>query len=184
MSPEDINGIVEILKALNDPTVVKPNEWLPVYAALGGAAMGAIVSIIPNWVIESRRERSFSKQIKRCIIAEISAILKIAEQRKYLDAIQSAVNHLKIKPNENYMLVADIPDHYSRVYQENCKHLGVVDSKVSADIIIFYQLIDAVVQDIKPNGTFSANPTLPAYEETLNILTEALEIARNLQESI
>lgn len=181
MTPEDINAIVEIINTLN---IAKPNELLPVYATLGGAAIGAIASIIPTFFIERYREQNFSKQIKKCIIAEISAILRVAEQRKYLEHLQGIVNYLKLNPNESCKLVVDIPAHYSRVYQENCKHLGVINSKSSRDIIVFYQLIDALVQDIKPNGAFGSNQSLRAYEEDLRILTDALDIARKLEKSI
>ncbi|EHH1051910.1 hypothetical protein J7I00_004663, partial [Vibrio parahaemolyticus] len=76
---------------------------------------------------------------------------------------------------------ADIPAHYSLIYQEQCKHIGTLDREVARDIINFYQLIDAIVQDIKPNGTFTTHPSLEAYEESLVMFQLAVQIGKSLE---
>ncbi len=181
MSPEEINSLAETLKIISDITESQPDPWLPIYAALGGAIAGAIASFFPTWLIEKHRERTFSKQIENCLLAEISSLMEIIDQRNYLSAIEEAVHYLRNEPEgTTYSLVVDVPPHYSRVYQENCKNIGVVKNEIARDIVIFHQLIDAVVQDLKPNGIFSSGTKLETFEEMEKIFNQALTIGHEL----
>lgn len=181
MSPEDAQSIAETLKVISELTSSKPNEWLPVYAALGGAISGAIASFFPTWLIERRREAAFAKQIESCLLAEISALVEIIDRRGYLSALKDVADYLRQNPEgTQYKFTVDIPSHYSRVYQDNCKHIGVVRNDISHQIIIFHQLIDAVVQDLKPKGAFSDGAKLDHFEEMEIIFGEAMDIARKL----
>lgn len=183
MTPEEVKAVEETLKFLSDITASKPNEWLPVYAALGGAVAGAIASFFPTWFIEKRRESAFAKQIQNCLVAEISSLVEIVDQRSYLSAIKEAVEHLRLKPKDTYRLAVDVPYHYSRVYQDNCKHIGAIEAEVAREIITFHQLVDAVVQDLKPNGPFSSGARLETFENMEKIFEQALCIGRNLTET-
>ena len=181
MSPEDAQSIAETLKVVSELTSSKPNEWLPVYAALGGAIAGAIASFFPTWLIERRREAAFAKQIESCLLAEISALVEIIDRRGYLSALKDVADYLRQSPEgTQYKFAVDVPSHYSRVYQDNCKHIGVVRSDIAQQIIVFHQLVDAVVQDMKPNGVFSEGATLETFEEMEVIFGEAMDIARKL----
>lgn len=181
MTPEDVQALADTLRIISEITASKPNEWLPVYAALGGAVAGAVASFFPTWLMEKRREINFSKQVENCLLSEIAALVEIIDHRSYLSAINAAVEYLRTQPeNSEYVLVVDVPAHYSRVYQDNCKNIGVVPSDIACKIITFHQLIDAVVQDIKPNGPFSSGVTLEVFEEMLRIFEQALTIGREL----
>lgn len=181
MSPENAQSIVETLTVISELTSSKPNEWLPLYAALGGAIAGAIASFFPTWLIERRRETAFAQQIESCLLAEISALVEIVDRRGYLAAIKGVVGYLRQNPEgTQYRFVVDVPSHYSRVYQDNCKHIGVVRSDIAQQVIVFHQLVDAVLQDMKPNGVFSEGATLETFEEMEVIFGEAMDIARNL----
>lgn len=181
MSPEDVQSLAETLKVISEVTASKPNEWLPLYAALGGAVTGAIASFLPTWLMEKRREINFSRQVKNCLLSEISALVEIIDHRSYPSAIKEAIAYLKSQPEgSEYKLFVDVPVHYSRVYQENCKNIGVVPNGIACKIITFHQLIDAVVQDIKPNGLCSNGAQLEAFEEMQRIFDQALNIGREL----
>lgn len=181
MSPDDAQSLAQTIKIISELTTTPPNEWLPVYAALGGAIAGAIASFFPTWLIERRREAAFARQIESCLLAEISALVEIIDHRGYLSAIKGVANYLRESPEgTQYKFAVDVPSHYSRVYQDNCKHIGVVRGAVAHKIIVFHQLIDAVVQDMKPNGAFCDGATLETFEEMEAIFDEAMNIAREL----
>lgn len=181
MTPEDAQSIAQTIKIMSELTSSEPNEWLPVYAALGGAVAGALASLLPSWLIERRREVAFSRQIERCLLAEISAIVEIIDQRGYQSTLNEIIVHLRQSPKEaQYSFYVDVPPHYSRVYQENCKHIGVVREEVAQKIIAFHQLIDAIVQDLKPSGIFSEGATLAHFEEMGVIFSKAINIARSI----
>lgn len=181
VTPEDIKNITETIKMLGEFMETKPNEWLPVYAALGGAIAGAVASFFPTLLLERRRERKFSRRILSSLIAEISALLEIAEYRGYHKAIEEAIESLKTQPEGSTQIFkVDVPEHYSRIYQENCINIGAVDERYAKDIVIFHQLIDAVIQDVKLESNEYLSMTLRAYEEMNKILTRAIEIGEKL----
>ncbi|WP_049780978.1 hypothetical protein [Hahella chejuensis] len=190
MSPEELKEVVNALKSIIDITSQKPNQWLPLYAALGGAAMGALASFIPTWIFEKRREKVQSIQIESSLISEISALIDIIETRKYLPAIQEAIKHLDSdKTITHYKIIIDVPAHYSRVYQNNCKNIGAIKPEVARNIILFHQIIDAVIQDLKPGAIVqndeieppaNSEDTLDTFREVARLLEQALSIGRNL----
>ena len=181
MSPGELKSLVETLKLIGEMNESTPDPWLPLYAALGGA----IASFFPTWLIERRREKAFSKQIENCLISEISALLEIIDHRNYLATITNTVEYLKSQPKgTKASLFVDVPSHHSRVYQENCRNIGVVSDEKAKKIVIFHQLIDAVIQDIKPNGAFNSGAELETFVEMEIIFRNALDIGRELTKSM
>ncbi len=181
MTPEDIKALTETLKLVTEMAESKPSAWLPLYAALGGAVAGAIASFFPTWILEKRRDHKFSMQVESCLLAEIFALLEIIEHRGYLNSMREVVAHLKTLPEgTTYCFTVDVPQHYSRVYQENCTNLGVVRIETAKNIVVFHQLIDAIVQDIKPGGIASVGATIEAFEQMESIFAKAIEIGHDL----
>ncbi|QFT39669.1 MULTISPECIES: hypothetical protein [unclassified Vibrio] len=174
MNQQDLTIILDAILKL------QANEWIPVVSALGGALVGGLVTFFPTKYLEDRKQKQFALQVRNCIIAEVSALIRVIENRKYVKAIEEAVDHLRNNPTDTYTLEADIPIHYSQIYQAQCQNLGVLDRTVARDIISFYQLVDAVVQDIKPEGTFSKHPSLEAYLESLEMFRLAVKIGKSL----
>jgi hypothetical protein len=115
------------------------------------------------------------------LLAEISALLQIIEHRKYHESIKEVIEHLKDQPpGTTHSYTVEVPTHYSRIFQENCSSIGRIDKFYSEKIIIFHQLIDAVVQDVKPGGVISKGANLDTFEETEKILSRAIEIGNEL----
>jgi len=73
-----------------------------------------------------------------------------------------------------------VPEHYSRIYQANCNKIGLLNKSLAAQIVRFHNLIDAVVQDVKPGGALNDGATLPVFVETRDILSEAIELGYNI----
>ncbi|EIF8206224.1 hypothetical protein LF027_004832, partial [Vibrio parahaemolyticus] len=110
MNQQDLTVVLDAISKL------QPNEWIPVISALGGALVGGLVTFFPTKYLEDRKQKQFALQVRNCIIAEISALVRIIENRKYVEAIEEAVAHLQDKPTDIYTLHADIPIHYSQIY--------------------------------------------------------------------
>ncbi len=181
MSPDEIKALTETVKMLKEMAESKPNEWLPVYAALGGAIAGSIASFLPTLFLEKRRDHKYSRQIQSSLLAEVSALLEIISHRKYLESIQEVIESLSTQPaGTTYSFAVDVPPHYSRVYQENCINIGVVQEDVAREIVVFHQLIDAVVQDVKLCGHVSEGAELEAFIEMEAILKRAIEIGNKI----
>jgi hypothetical protein len=181
LSPEEIKNITETLEVMSQILETKPNEWLPLYAALGGAVAGAITSFFPTLLLERSRENKLSRRLHASFLTEISALLEIIEHRNYRGSIKEVINHLKTQPaGTTHSLTVTVPEHYSRIYQENCKNIGVINEFYAKRIVIFHQLIDAIVQDIQPGGVVSKGAEIVAFEEMDKLFTRAMEVAHEI----
>ena len=181
MTPEEIKSVAEVMSLLKGVASPPVNQWLPLYAALGGAITGAIASFFPTYFLESRRETREARRIKSALLTEIAALLEIIEYRGYLDSVQQVINHLETQsPEATYAFTVMIPGHYSRIYQENCSNIGVIESKTAKDIVMFHQLLDAVVQDVKPSGVVSEGANIESFKELKKIFAQAINIAQDL----
>lgn len=181
MTPEEIKALAETVKLLTEIAETKPSQWLPLYAALGGAIAGAFASFFPTWFLELRRDKNFSRQVENCLLAEVSALLEIIENRRYLISIREVIAHLSEQPaGAIYSFTVNVPQHYSRVYQTNCSNIGAVRNEIAQKIVVFHQLIDAIVQDIKPGGIASVGATLEAYTEMEKIFSNAIDKGRDI----
>lgn len=184
MTPDDIKNITETLQMISQMTQEKPNEWLPLYAALGGAVAGAIASFFPTLLLERHRENNQSRRLLASLITEIHALVKIIEHRNYQGAVKDIIAHLKTQPPAStYAFTVAIPKHYSRIYQENCGRIGSVTEFYAKRIVIFHQLIDSIVQDIQPGGVISGGGTLKSFEEADKLFTQAIAISNELFEA-
>lgn len=56
MNLDDVQKAVQIIQSIQ-ALLGQPNPWIPVYATIGGALIGAIAAIFPNMIIESYKER-------------------------------------------------------------------------------------------------------------------------------
>ena len=183
MTPEEIKALTETIKILTEMAETKPNEWLPVYAALCGAVAGAIASFFPTWFLEKHRDRRYSDKIQNCLLAEIYALLEIIKHRCYLTSIRAVIEHLKAQPRgTKYAFTVIVQPHYSRVYEENCRDIGLVRNDIAVKIVVFHQLIDSLVQDVQPGGVMSVGATIESYEEMEKIFSRAIQIGNDLIE--
>lgn len=184
MTPDEAKALTDTIHVLAQAVESKSSDLLPLYTALAGAAAGAIASFFPTFVLERYREKSISRRTLSSIITEISALLNIAELRNYHSSLKDIISHLEAQPpGTKHVFIVDVPPHYSRVYQQNCSKIGLIDEVFAKDIVVFHQLIDAVVQDVKPGGLANHGLTVEAYKEMERILSQALELGSKLVES-
>jgi hypothetical protein len=179
---DEIKNLTEACKeALVAITKSKPSEWLPLYTAFGGTIVGAIASFFPTFFLERYREKVQSRRVLASLLAEISAFLEVIEHRKYHYSVKKAIEYLETQPaGTTYSYSVSVPDHYSRIYQENCGNIGAINKKYAQKIVIFHQLIDAVVQDVKPGGIISNGANINDFKEMENIFTRAIKIGNEL----
>lgn len=169
---------IEVMKSLFE---AKPNAWVPVIAAVGGALVGGVVSIIPTWWIE-RNKRDFErKSVTSALTAEIKALLCVIEHRQYVKQMKFALEQLKLSPGAKYKYQVKVPEHYSRVYQAHIEKLGIVDSSLSAQIVQFHHLLDSIIQDVSPGGIIA---DIGGDEESFKRLIALAESALTLGREI
>ena len=160
------------------------NVWLPAIMGVIGSFVGAISTFLPNYILERAKSKNESEALKCALLAEISAMVQICARRKYVEGLRDVCAHLSGNSEiEEYSYTVIVPSHYSRIYQENCSNIGMLDKDIATEIVRFHQLLDAVVQDVTPGGVLSSGAGIAAYDEAYNLLREALDIGNKITRS-
>ncbi|MCQ8860076.1 hypothetical protein [Plesiomonas shigelloides] len=179
MSPEELSLI---LIAFSKQSSVQGNEWITLIAALGGALTTAVCGGLMSYQTENSKQKRTAKCLATSLILEVLALKTVIEQRQYVESFEEVISYLRTNPDiESVPYQADIPEHYSRIYQGQCHNIGLIEKEIAIKIIKFHQLLDAIVQDIKLGGTFSDGMTLKGAEEDYRMFTEAMRIAKELE---
>jgi hypothetical protein len=181
METQQLLEAAQTIKVITSLFADKPNEWLPVIAAVGGAFVGGISTFFPTYILEARKHRNEKLAVTTALLSEISALLVIIEHRNYVDGFKEAAAYLRVNPGNTQNFTVKVPAHYSRIYQTYLDRIGLVDPKLATKIIEFHQLVDSIVQDITPGGVIhDKGGDLEAYEELIKISECAISIGKEL----
>ncbi|MDH4572477.1 hypothetical protein [Salinicola acroporae] len=150
------------------PPALYPQVLTGVFTLL--AAFGAIV--LKHFLDKSKRKDA----VRYALFTEVASIIGIIEKRNYREMIR-----LRAEGDVD-TLTAVIPNSYRVVYDSLIGDIGLLNREDVIGLISFYMSIMAVVEDIKPGGTFSRleSATPEAYQEALQILDDALSTGRGL----
>jgi hypothetical protein len=180
MNADNLQKVMQTLQDLKS-LYTQQNQWIPVIAAVGGALVGAISAIFPNMIIERFKERRAVKALTESIVCEIVAILKIIEYRRYLESVEKIIENLRSKPGNTISFTVVIPDNYFKIYHANLDKLSMIDRSIRVKVVTFYQLLEAVIQDVKPGGYISTSPRgIEPYIESASILRKGIELGKEI----
>jgi len=160
MDTQQLLEAAQTINILKSMFVDDKNEWLPVIAAVGGAFVGGVSTFLPSYILENRRLKQETRFLETALIAEISALLEVVEHRRYVRGLEESINYLKKNPGKKRFFSAKIPEHYSRIYQEQISKIGLLHPNLSEKVIRFHQLIDSGVQDISSGGLVEVDPEI------------------------
>lgn len=180
LSPKTILETIEVIRAVKS-LFAEHNPYLPIYSALGGAFIGAVSSFFPNYLINRLKERREKKSTTLQIYAEIKASIELAEHRKYIVQLEQVVAAFAEKQITSYSYQVQVREDVFPIFRASLDRLGILDIDIQVNVVEFYQLIEAVIQDVKPGGLLNAQPASEsAFVETLRISKRAREIGTNL----
>jgi hypothetical protein len=183
MDPKQLTEAMETAQLVKSILGPQRNEWLPVIAAVGGALVGGLVTIVPNYLIELSKRKNECRAVTSALLAEVRALLTIIEHRKYIESFRQITLQLESNPSSTYKISVKVPVHYSRVYQAHIDRLGLINPQQAAKIIEFHQLLDSVVQDIEPSGLIAEQGgNAEAFEQLIAISESAIRIGKELTE--
>lgn len=181
MNLDELQKTIAILQGVKT-LLGQQNPWIPVYAAIGGALVGAISAIFPNMIIECLKERRAVKALTGSIVCEVSAILAIIKHRRYLEAFEDAIETISSMPGTTRAFQVVFPDNYFKVYHANLDQVSLIDCRIREKVVTFYQLLEAVIQDVKPGGLLSMpGQGLAPFNETASILRQAIELGHEIE---
>ncbi|WP_313209645.1 hypothetical protein [Stutzerimonas nitrititolerans] len=151
-------------------------------AALGGAATilaaiaAAVGSITSGWLSRRHQKRA----IRAALLAEVAALSSIIRRRKYREDLEEAAEHVR-RTGDKYYLTVPVPPHYCRIYAANVTSVGLLQPALAQKLVVFYQLVDSVVQDVSPGGVLASGSDDPAdFIDAKELLDEALAVADSL----
>lgn len=153
------------------------------------ALIVALVTVIINFFIQLffkyKDNRSQQLSIQLAIIAEIKALKKLIEQRKYVQDIQNIVLHLEKNRGYRTTLSLDIQENVFPVYSNNLDKIGQLSPIIAPQVVTFYALLSSILQDVKVGGLLSIHEqgNYQNYKNIYDLLTNALEIADEIIKS-
>lgn len=159
----------------------KPNEWLPVIAAVGGAFVGGVFGVMPTILSDRRKERRERKTLTCALLAEIESIVEIIERRKYVEAVDEAVDDLKNGRSSLVQLTFTVSPNYARIFNSCHDRIGLLDRDIATKVIKFHHLIESIILDVSIDSDAVINGGgLELYQELSELFSEALDVANEL----
>ncbi|HRK02870.1 MAG TPA: hypothetical protein PLH57_09405 [Oligoflexia bacterium] len=179
MAEIDAKSILETIEIIRTvkSLFVEQNPYLPIYSALGGAFVGAVSSFFPNYIIAKLKDRKEKRSTALQLYAEVKATIELAEHRYYIKQLERVVEAFNSNQITSYSYEIQVSEDRFLIYKSSLDRLGVLEVDIQVKVVEFYQLLEAVVQDVKPGGLLNARPApVEAYEEALRITKRAREL--------
>jgi len=173
---EALKNTVEILKTVK-PLYEEPSSYLPVYAALIGAFVGAVATFIPSYILSAIRDRHDKKSTTLRLYAEVKSTLEIMAYRGYLEQIELIVSNFEQEQCTSCIYQIQISEDNFPIYRSSLAQLGILDVDLQVRLVKFYGLLEAAIQDVKPGGLLNASPAgKNEFEELRRIVAQATHI--------
>lgn len=168
---------IELLKAAK-PLFEGNDGYITAAIGVTGAIGGALAAYFPNkWLVANQRELQ-RKSTAFQIYADLKSMLEIERHRKYIHALRETIEKFESGEYASASYSVEVPDERYEIYKANLPHLGLLPPTTQSKIVLIYQLVEAVVQDMKPGGLLNATqvgkePFFGAYQ----LLLKAKETA-------
>ena len=181
LEPKTILETIEIIRAVKS-LFVEQNPYLPMYSALGGAFIGAVSAFFPNYLINKIKDRNEKRSTTLQIYAEVKATIELAEHRKYIEQLERVEEAFVRKEITSHTYRIQVPEDRFPVFKSSLIRLGLLDVDLQVKVVEFYQLLEAVIQDVKPGGLLNVKPApVEAFQEALRIMKRAKQLGSDIQ---
>lgn len=168
MAIEEVFQILDYCKTMQSSNPLNP--WIGVF----GAGVGAVAAYVPNAMLANKKRKSKILSTTHLIYAEVKAILQIERHRKYSESVASIIDAFKAGRTANPYFKVELPEENFLVYKANIKNLGLLPVQQQVKIVQFYQIVESIVQDIKPGGLLNSQQLgIEPFEELLAMLRVA-----------
>lgn len=147
------------------------------------ALISAVISFIVQLYFKKMEYSHSAKTIEKAILAEISAIILVIEKRKFCEVFEEIIKAYNDTPSRKYELTIKIQNDIFPVYSNNIDKIGSVDSKKISQIVMFYSLLNSVIQNVIPGGVLNDPSIIDKSEhftESYSILIQAFSMGKQL----
>lgn len=152
------------------------------------AAVGAITAVVGVWLghlfnlkLASNQRDALRKSTAFQIYAEVKATLEIEAHRGYSAGLEQVVVDFDAGQLTESTYEVQVPDDRFPIYKANLPNLGLLQPQLQSRVVLFYQLLEAIIQDIKPGGFLNARPVRrDAFAEVVIIIGRAKGVASEI----
>lgn len=175
---------IELLKQAR-PLFEGPDPYLLALIAIFGTALGALASFFPMYWHSKAQRKQLRISVAAQMYAEVKAILHVEQHRGYILAVRSVVEAFECGKITSWTYQVQISDYRFLIYKANLQNLALLDGNLQVKVVTLYQLMEAVVQDIKPGGILNTPPAgHKQFSELLEILVNIRKLADEILECI
>jgi hypothetical protein len=96
--------------------------------------------------------------------------------------MEQIVETLSSTPGSTRQFEVTISYDYFKIYHANLERIDLIDHSIRVKVVTFYQLLEAVIQDVKPGGPLASQPrTVDPFAEALSIVKLAIELGHEIE---
>jgi hypothetical protein len=101
-----------------------------------GGILTFLGGIIGNQLLQRRQRKNDREHLSATFAGDIFAILSIIKKRNYEEELNNALDRLR-NHEEQVIFARPIEGDYLMVYKQNVGKLGVLESSLAGEIVIF-----------------------------------------------
>ena len=177
MDPTNHLQTIELLKAAKPLFESGDTQIAAIVGALG-AIGGAMAAYIPNRLMAGKQRDDLKKSTAFQIYAEIKATLEIEQHRSYSVGLAKIVAAFDANKITEFSFTVQVPEDRFLIYKSNISNLGLLPPSIQSRVVLLYQLLEAIIQDIKPGGFLNTPPaTREAFAEAVHIIARAKDVS-------
>lgn len=175
---------IELLKQAK-PLFEGPDPYLLTLIAIFGTVLGALASFFPMYWHSKSQRKQLRNSVAAQIYAEVKATLHVEQHRGYIRSIKEIVGAFERGEIDGFTYQVQVPEERFVIYNANIQNLSLLDGSLQVKVVTLYQLMEAVVQDIKPGGVLNVTPAgHTQFSELLSILLNIRGLADEVLASI
>lgn len=181
-----VQDVVMLINSINELTPAPTPHWVTsittISAAVLGAAAGGMGVFFSTHRIEKSKVDRERASILAALQAEVSALMRVAKHRNYAKAISESLNALeKLEPGSKVRIQANIRENFSPVYRAHISKVGLLDAKLTGEIVTFYQLAETLAADIRPGCLLAVDGgTVQMFKELETAMKDFFEIGEKI----
>lgn len=157
------------------------------WSTVGVALVSALAGIGGAYLNSNRIAKQESRSVRAAILAEVAALVELAERRAYLPELRGMAEGARAFYQENpdstdsFTLSIPLSENYNRIFAQNAQRIGVLSENEARQVVRFYQLVDSLLADVKEGGVlYDGTKNADEFDAAANVLEAALEIAHSL----
>lgn len=175
---------IELLKQAK-PLFEGPDPYLLSLIAILATVLGTLASFFPMYWHALVQRKQMRLSVAAQIYAEVKAVIQVEQHRGYIRDVRAAVEAFERGDINAWSYQVQISDSRFLIYKANLQNLPLLDGSLQVKVVTLYQLMEAVVEDIKPGGILNASPAgQKQFSELLKILMDIRGLADEILASI